>query len=154
RRGEKSADLAVLKNRFRLIDDMRHVLFGDLELLVGDQLLHETRIQINKVAGTAADIRQMLDGQAQAPRASRAHHQPGAAFGKMRVGNLVGEFAVIDLVIVPADALLGHAGGAAGFKNIEWLSLELRGHPDLGLEIAEPFVLEMRKLLNIGEALD
>ena len=72
----------------------------------------------------------------------------------MGVGNLAGEFLVIHLVIVPADALFGHAGGAAGFKNGEGAALEFFWHPDFGLQIAQPFVLEMGKTLEIVEALD
>src|SRR5260221_208533 len=66
----------------------------------------------------------------------------------MFVGNLGGKFFVIGLVIVPADALLGHASGAAGFKNIVGPHLEFRGHPDHGLLVAEPLVLKMGKLRN------
>ena len=56
---------------------------------------------------------------------------------EMRVGNLLAELGVIHLVIVPADALLGHASRAAGFKNVEGLAFELCGHPDLGLHVAQ-----------------
>ena len=73
-------------------------------------------------------------------------HQPRAAAREMLVGNFFGELAVIDLVIVPADALLGHAGGAAGFENVERAALVFLRHPDFGLQIAQPFVLEMREL--------
>jgi hypothetical protein len=72
----------------------------------------------------------------------------------MRVGNLFGKLAVIDLVIFPADALLGHPCGAASFKNVERFAFESFGNPNLRLEIAEPFVLEMRKALNVREAAD
>ena len=61
---------------------------------------------------------------------------------------------VVDLVVVPADALLRHAGRAAGLENVERLALELRRHPDLGLQVAQPFVLEVRELHHVGEALD
>src|SRR5881394_3973705 len=72
----------------------------------------------------------------------------------MVVRNLPGEFLVIHLVIVPADALFGHAGGAAGFKNIEWTTFELRRHPDFRLKIAQRFILEMGKLKQVGESGD
>ena len=91
----------------------------------------------------------MLDGEAQAARAGRAHHQPRAAARKMLVADLVGELLVIDLVVVPADALLRHAGGAAGFEDVEGLSLERRRHPHLRLQIAQPFVLEVRELQHV-----
>ncbi len=74
--------------------------------------------------------------------------------GKCASESLGGELLVIDLVIVPADALLGHAGGAAGFKDVEGAALEFFGHPDFRLQVAQPFVLEMREALQAGEAFD
>ena len=72
----------------------------------------------------------------------------------MVVGNFAGEFLVIDLVIVPADALLGHAGGAAGLENVEGRPLIFFGHPDFRLQIAQPFILEMREALQAGKTFD
>ena len=72
----------------------------------------------------------------------------------MVVRNLGRELLVIGLVIVPADALLGHAGGAAGFKNVEGAALEFRRHPDFGLQVAKRLVLEMRELQGLGKGLD
>ena len=155
RRGEEAAHLAMLQNGHGLIDDVLHVGAGLVELLVGDDLLHEARIEIDEVARAAAHVGEMLDGEAQAARAGRAHHQPVVVAREMLVGDLLAELGVIDLVIVPADALLGHAGRAAGFENVERLALELRRHPDLGLQIAQPFVLEVRELRDdVGEGLD
>jgi hypothetical protein len=72
----------------------------------------------------------------------------------MLVGNLVAELGVVDLVVVPADALLGHSRGATGFEDVEGLSLELGGHPDLGLLVAQPLVLEVWELrYEVGEGL-
>src|SRR5258708_28885533 len=70
---------------------------------------------------------------------------------KMFVPGLLGKFAVIHLVIVPADALLGHPGRAAGLKNIKWPALILLWHPGFVRQVAEPFVLEMRKTQQIGK---
>ena len=58
-------------------------------------------------------------------------HQPGAAAREMCVGNFAGELLVIHLVIVPADALLGHAGGAAGFEDVEGPALDIFSAPRL-----------------------
>ena len=69
----------------------------------------------------------------------------------MLVGDLLAELGVIDLVIVPADALLRHAGRAAGLEDVEGLALERRRHPDLRLQVAQPFVLEVRELQHVGE---
>jgi len=42
----------------------------------------------------------------------------------MFVGNLFRKLTVIDLVVIPADALFWHAGRAARFKDIEGPALE------------------------------
>ena len=97
---------------------------------------------------------EVFDGQAQAARAGRADHQPGPAARKMVVRNLPGELLVVHLVIVPADALLGHPGGAAGLKNVERAPFVFRRNPNLGLQVAQPFVLEVRELHHVGERAD
>jgi hypothetical protein len=81
-RGEEAADFAVFEDHRGLIDDVLHVGLGFVELLVRDQLLHPARIEIDEIAGAAAHIGQMLDGEAQPARAGRSHHEPGAARGK------------------------------------------------------------------------
>src|SRR5688572_30203337 len=95
----------------------------------------------------------MLDGQTQSARPGWPHHEPVMITRKMFVGNLLRELAVIDLVILPADALLGHAGGAAGLENVEWLAFECLGHPDVRLQIPQPFILEMWKAEEVGKPL-
>ena len=125
---------------------MVHVLTGDVELLVGDELLHEARIEIDKVAGAAAIIGKMLHRKAQTTRAGGADHDPGLARREVLVVELVAELLVIHAEVVPADALLRHAGGAAGFENVERLAFECGGHPDLRLLVTQPLVLEMREL--------
>ena len=118
-------------------------------------LLHPARIEVDEVARAAAHVGQVLDGEAQTARAGRAHHQPVMVARKMFVGDLLAELGVIDLVILPADALLGHAGGAAGLEDVERLALEFGGNPDLGLQVAQPFVLEVRKARDkVGEGFD
>src|ERR1051326_8236096 len=67
----------------------------------------------------------------------------------MSVGKFLRELTIIDLIIVPANALFGHAGGAAGFENIEGPSLKAFWHPDFIRQIAQPFILKVRKLQNI-----
>ena len=153
-RGEERADLAVLENGDGLLHHMVHVGARHVGLLFGDDPFDPAGIQVNKITGTAAKIGQVLDGQAQPAGAGRADHQPGAAARKMGVGKFGGEFLVIRFVIVPADALLGHAGGAAGFKNIEGAALEFFRDPDFRLQVAQPFVLKVRKALQAAEAFD
>ena len=133
---------------------MGHVLLGHVVLLVGEQLLHEARVEIDEVAGAAPDVGQVLDRQTQPARTGGSHHQPGAAAREVGVVDLVAEFRVIDLVVVPSDALLGHAGGAAGLENVEGLALELGRDPDLGLQVAQRFILEVRELQHVFEACD
>src|SRR6266545_2100880 len=154
RRGEEAADPAVLQNRHRLVHHVFHVSFGLVGLFVADDLLHPARVEIDEVTGAAAEIGEVLDGQTQAARAGRTDHQPRSAPGKVFVGDFSGEFLVVHLVIVPADALLGHAGGAAGLKNVERSSLGFRWHPDFGLKVAQPFILKVREFHQVGEGLD
>ena len=66
--------------------------------------------------------------------------------GELRVIQRIGKLAVIHLVIVPPDPLLGHAGGTTGLENIERLLLEFLWHPHLRLLITQPFVLEVGEL--------
>ncbi len=136
-----------------LVDDVGHVLLGDVELLLAEHEFHETRIQINEVARAAAEVGEVLDGEAQPARAGGADHDPRLAAREMLVVDLAAELLVVGLVVVPADALLGHAGGAAGLENVVRLALERRGHPDLGLEVAQGLVLEVRELEHVGRAL-
>ena len=91
----------------------------------------------------------MLNGEAETAGTGGAHHQPRAAAREVRVGNLLAELGVIHLVVVPADALLGHAGGAAGLEDVIRLALERGGHPDLGLEVAQGFVGEVAELQEV-----
>ena len=67
----------------------------------------------------------------------------GATWREVLVVELVAELLVIDAEVIPTNALLGHAGGAAGFKNVEGLALVGGRHPDFGLEIAQPLVLKV-----------
>jgi len=68
----------------------------------------------------------MFDREAQAARAGRAHHEPRATAREMFVGDFLAKLAVVDLVVVPADTLLRHSGGAASLENIEGDPLEFR----------------------------
>src|ERR1039458_9389792 len=74
---------------------------------------------------------------------------------EMLIRELGRELLVVGLVIIPADALLGHAGGAAGFKDVVWASLVFRRHPDIWLELAQPFILKVRESCGeVGEGFD
>ena len=132
---------------------MLHVRFGLLDLFTADDFFDPARIQIDEIARAPPHVGQMLDRQAQPPWTGRAHHQPIMIARKMFVRNFFRELAVIHLVIVPTDALLGHAGRAAGLEDIKWPPLECFWDPDFRLQIAQPFVLKMREARQISELL-
>ena len=73
----------------------------------------------------------------------------------MLVIERLGKLAVIDLVILPADALLGHAGGAAGLEDAKRPTIVGLGTPNLVWHVAQPLVLKVRKLRDdVIEACD
>src|SRR3954471_6422413 len=73
---------------------------------------------------------------------------------EMFIRNFLGKFAVIDAKIVPADALFGHASGAARLEDVERFSFESGRNPNFGLQVAQPFVLKMREAQQVVEALN
>jgi hypothetical protein len=150
----KAADLAVFEDGGSLVDHVLHVGLGLVKLLVGDELLHPTRIQVDEVTRRATHVGEMLDGEAQAPRPGGTHHQPVVVSGEMLVADLLAELAVVGLVVLPTDALLGHPRGPARFENVERPAGVGLGHPDLGLEVTQPFVLEVRELDQVGGGVD
>ena len=121
RRCEQRAHAPVFHNRRGLVDDVFHVRLGLVILLFADEPLHPARVEVHKITRASAHIGKMLDGQPQPPRPRGADHQPVMITRKRGVIQRVGKLAVIHLVIIPADALLGHPRGAAGFENIERL---------------------------------
>src|SRR5690606_1300839 len=114
-----------------------------IEFLAQDEFLDPTGIEIDVVATAAAEIGEMLDGETEATRSGRSHHDPVAALGKILVAELFGELLVVVFVILPSDPLFGQAGGAAGFKNVEGPPLVGVGDETLVLLVAQPFVLKM-----------
>jgi hypothetical protein len=119
-----------------------------------DEALHEARVEVDEVTGVAAVIGEMLDGEAEAAGAGGADHEPVAL--REKVGAVVvAVFLVVGLVVIPADALLRHAGGAAGLEDIVGAFGVGLGHEALGLFSAEDVVVEVRKFFrDVGEALD
>jgi len=93
---------------------------------------HQRGSRSTKVTGAAAKVGQWLDGQPQAGCGRWA--DMSQAPPRRNVGRrfLAENSSVIGFVIIPADALLGHAGRAAGFKNVERAALILFGDPDFG----------------------
>ena len=127
----------MLQDGCGLINHVGHVLLGHVVLLVRQELLHEARIEVDEVAGAAADVGQMFNGQAQTARTGRPHHQPSAPAREVVVVDLVAELGVIDLVVIPPDALLGHTGGTTSLEDIEGLALKLGRNPNFGLQVAQ-----------------
>ena len=144
----------MLENGHGLFDHMVHVGARHVGFLFRDHALDPPGVQVDEIAGAAAEIGQMLDSQAQAARAGRPDHQPVAAGREVGVGKLGREFLIVRLVIVPADALLGHAGGAPGFKDVEGAAAKFSGNPDFRLQVAKPFILEVREALQAAKAFD
>ena len=135
----------MFQDRHSLTDDMLHVGARLVELFIAQELLYPAWIEIDEVARAAAHVCQVLDCQTQPPRAGWTHHQPIMISREMVVADLLTELAVVDLVIVPPDSLFGNTRGSSGLEDIEGTALVFRRNPKLGLEIAKPFLLEMRK---------
>ena len=127
---------------------MLHVGLSLIELLLADQPFDPARIEIDEVAGAAAHVGQVLDREPQSPWSGRTNHQPVMISREFLIIQRIGKLAVVHLVVVPADALLGHASGTTGLEDVERLALELLGHPHLRLQIAKPFILEMREFFD------
>src|ERR1041385_1586109 len=136
----------MLQNRHCLFDDVVHVRASDLAFLFGNDFFDPTRIEVDKITNTAPKIREVFNGQAQPARSSRSNHQPGAATRKMLVGDLRRKLFIVGLVVVPPDALFGHAGSPARFEDVKRPPLIFLRHPDFGLQIAKPFILKMREM--------
>lgn len=155
RGGEEAGDFAVFEDEAGLIDDVVHVLAGDVELFVRNEFFDEAWVEVDEVAGAATEVGEVLDGEAEAAGAGGADHEPGTAGREVFVTDFAAEFFVVGFVVVPADALFGHAGGAAGFEDVVGLAFEGGGHPDIWLEVAEGFILEVVELGDeVGEGVD
>ena len=154
RRGEHALDVPVPYDRGRLVDDVLLVLAGHGALAHADEALHPARVEIDEVARAAAVIGEMLDREAQATRAGGADHQPVAALGEEVGTVVVAELLVIDLVVVPADALLGHAGGATGLEDVVGTPGVCLRYESLGLLLAQDLVVEVVEAHQIVEAGD
>jgi hypothetical protein len=64
------------------------------------------------------------------------------------------ELFVIDFVVIPADALFGHARRAAGFENVEGAAGETFRHKALRLFFPQHLVIEVIKSGDIAETGD
>src|SRR5215212_9316207 len=72
----------------------------------------------------------------------------------MFVGDLVREFGVVRFVIFPPNPLFWHSRGTAGFEDIKGAAFVCRRNPDFRLQITERFVLKVRELQHVCEALN
>src|SRR5205807_944189 len=125
-----------------------------LDVLGGDKALDPARVQVDVVARTAADVRQVLDAESQPARPGRAEHKPVRAARKELVVERLRELFVVPEVVFPAYALLRHPGSAAGLEDVERPSLIGFGYPALVLFDTEPLVLKVWKPTQVGECTD
>src|SRR2546423_6342630 len=95
------------------------VAVSQVDVLRGKQALHPAWIEVYVVAGSAPDMSQVLDAQAQTPRPRRPEHQPVSAAREKAVIERLRKLLVVPKMIFPADSLLGHSRRAAGLKDIE-----------------------------------
>ena len=92
--------------------------------VVGQELAHPARIQVDEVAGRAAMVCEMLDREAWPMRPGRAYRQPVPAPREGGLVECLGRRLVVMLEVVPSDALLGRPGGSAGLEDHERTTFE------------------------------
>jgi starch synthase (maltosyl-transferring) len=86
-------------------------------------------------------------------RVDNPHTKP-VSFWEELIIEVIAEFFVVELVVIPADALLRHPGRSARFKHNEWATCPLLGHPALVLLIPEPLILKVREFNQVIRRLD
>ena len=154
RSGEQAADVAVADDGGGLVDDVFLIELGHAHFAHADEAFHPAGVEVDEVTGTAADVGEVLDGEAQAARAGGADHQPVGALREKVGAVMFGEFRVVGHVIVPADALFRHAGGAAGFEDVVGPFAEGFRDETGGIFLAQNLVIEGLESLDVGEAGD
>ena len=101
-----------------------------------------------------AVLAEVLDRQAQAPRARGPEHQPVGPRGKVSSFERVAEDLVVGLEVVVVHPALGHAGRATRLEDVPGLVGESLGHPAPHGPAAQPLVLEVAQDLQIVVAAD
>ena len=137
-----------------LVDDVGFVEFQFVERATLDQFVDPSGIEIDEKTNSPANLTQVFDSQTQAPRARRPQHQPIRPLGKCFFRKVVAEHFVVNLKIVLADPVFGHAGRATRFKDVRAFSLAPLGNPSAHGPAAQPFVLEMPEELQIAVSAD
>src|SRR5436309_1998430 len=97
---------------------------------------------------------QMLDTEAKTPRSGWTEHQPVPTARKVTIIERFRKLLVVPEVIFPADPLLRHSGGAAGFEYVEGPPAVGLRHPPLVLLVPEPLVFKVWKPTHVGKAVD
>ena len=152
--GEKAADVAVADDGRRLVDHVLLIELGHPHFAHADEAFDPTRVEVDEVTGTAADIGEVFDREPEAARAGGADHQPVGPL-REKVGSVVfGKLGVVGLVIIPADPLFGHAGGAAGLKDIVGSASKCPRDEKGRIFLAQNLVIEGRELGKVREAGD
>jgi hypothetical protein len=151
---EQAPDVLVgLEQGQGLVDDVLLVPLHLPDLAGLDQLDHPAGVEVDLEADPAAELAEVLHGQAQTARAGGPELQPVRALRKELVGKGRAELLVVDAEVVDADAGLGHPGRAPGLEDRHRTIGVAERHPLPHRAPAEPLVLEVPEPVEIGVAL-
>src|SRR5437763_111996 len=107
------------QDRQGLIDAVLLVEIALLNLAALDALDDPARVEVDAEGDPAAELGEMLDGQAQAAGAGGAEHEPVGALGEGFVGKGLAEVLVVDAEVFDLEAALGNSRRAAGFEDVD-----------------------------------
>src|SRR5688572_16894212 len=120
-----------------------------------NQLDHPPRVEIDAEAdAAAAELREVLDRQAQPPGPRRSEHQPVRPLRKVLVRQRRAEQLVVGAEVGTGDARLRGARGAPCFEDVDRLIAEPARNPPPHGPAAEPLVLERPQAAKIRERAD
>src|SRR5262245_57290075 len=111
-----------------------------------DQLDDPPWIEIDHETDATANLRQMLDRQAQPPRTAGPDHEPVRAFRKRVVGQRLAEIRVVDAKVFVRDARLRNARAATRLEHVDWLVGVGLGYPAADGTAPQPLVFEGAEL--------
>ena len=114
-----------------------------------EQLDHPARVEIETKTDAAANLRQMLHSEAQAPGAAGPDHDPIGAAREKLVGKSVRKLLVIDAEVLVVDPRFRHTRAAARFKCADRLAGVGLRHPASHRPASQPLILEKPKTIEI-----
>src|SRR4051812_31904080 len=109
------------EDREGLVDAVILVEIDFLNFAALEALNDPARVEIDAERDAAAELGEVLDGEAQPARAGRAEHEPVGALGEGFVAERGGKVFVVGAEVVDLQARLGNAGRAAGLEDINGL---------------------------------